>query len=129
MQHFICAFEAIKFGIPAEITGQIIQLSRMQNSVCETTDTDSEVYISLPALFRKASTTPHGMVLKIKLSEEKKIILLTPQIEKDMDIPDNYVHGLPKVFSGPFTFFKGVFFDDKNPVFIVDPEKLKGLIK
>jgi len=127
MRYFVCAFGMIRFGIPAESTEQIIPLSRTQTSLYETAD--SNVYVSLSALFKQNFATPHGLVLKLSVSGGRKIILLTPKIEKDMEIPDDNVHGLPQVFSGPFIFFKGAFFDGGNPVFILNPEKLSGNIK
>jgi hypothetical protein len=126
MRYFICTFDMINFGIPAESTEHIIQLSRKQNSLYETTDSD--VFISLPALFRQYDTTPHGLVLKLPESTNgvtRKITLLTPKIEKDLEIPDDNVHQLPQLFSGPFIFFKGMFFNEGNMVFVLNPEKLK----
>ena len=129
MRYFICAFEMIHCGIPAESIEQIIQLSRSQNSLYETVDSD--IFISLPALFRCSYATPHGLVLKISVSAgsfTRKVTLLTPKIEKDMEIPDENVHRLPQLFSGPFIFFRGVFFNEGNPVFVLNPEKLKECI-
>jgi len=117
----------IRFGIPAESTDRIIQLSRTQNSPCEITDNDA--YISLPAMFRQNFSTPHGLILKLTVSPGKKITLLTPKIEKDMEIPEDNIHELPAMLSGPFVYFKGVFFNEDKPVFILDPEKLIGCIK
>jgi len=130
MRYFICALDAsnmIRFGIPAESTGHIIQISRSQSSFVENADND--VFVSLPALFKQSFTTPHGVVLKLENSSEKKVILLTPKIEKDIEIPDNKVRALPKVFSGPFVFFNGMFFSDDNPVFIFNPKKLTERVK
>jgi len=118
----------IRFGIPAESTDHIIQLSKTQNSIFETTD--NEVLISLPALFKQYITTPHGLVIKFSVSsDDRKITLLTPKIEKDMEIPDENIHHLPQIFLGPFVFFKGVYFNDGKPVFIINTEKLKESIK
>jgi len=127
MRYFVCAFELIKFGIPAEFTESIIQLTRTQNSTIE--NVDNNVYVSLPALFQKYSSTPHGVILKLSVSNSRKITLLTPQIEKDMEIPENNVHGLPQLLTGPYAFFSGVFFSNENPVFIFNPEKLAEKIK
>ena len=134
MRHFICVFEMIRFGIPAESTERIIQLSRTQNSPCEIEDND--VFISLPAMFNKKQmtdakqmTAPHGLLLKLHIPDGKKIILLSPKVEKDMEIPENKIHELPALLSGPFIYFKGVFFNEEKPVFIISPEKLLGYIK
>jgi hypothetical protein len=130
MRYFICTFETINFGIPAESTEHIIQLSRKQNSLYETED--SNVFISLPALFRQYDTTPYGLVLKLSVSTNgftRKITLLTSKIEKDMEIPDDNVHRLPKLFTGPFIFFSGMFFSEGNMIFIINPEKLAEFVK
>jgi len=144
MRYLICAFEmtgcrevsnapyTVNLGISAEVTERIIPLSRVQNSLYETEEND--VFISIPALFRHYHATPHGLLLKRSVSPAcftRKITLLTPKIEKDLEIPEENVHSLPDVFSGPFVFFKGVFFgtNEKTPVFIVNPEKLTECIK
>jgi len=117
----------ISFGIPAESTGQIIQQSRVQNTLCDTEGSD--VFISLSAMFKQSFITPHGLILKSSVSGGRKVILLTPKIEKDMEIPEENIHRLPQVLSGIFIFFKGVFFSKENPVFIINTEKLSGCIK
>ena len=127
MRCFICTFNMIKFGIPADAAKQIIQFSRVQNSMIE--KENNEVFISIPALFKQYSEEYHGLILKMDVSEVKKIILLTPKIEMEIEIPDNSIHSLPKLFSGPFIYFNGVFFNDNNPVFIINTEKLIGCVK
>jgi len=117
----------IRFGIPAEYTEKIIQLSREQNSIFETAD--NNIFVSLPALFRQSYSTLHGLIMKLSDSKNQKIILLTPKIEKEIEIPDGCIHRLPDMFSGPFVFFMGVFFSDENPVFIFNPEKITGRLK
>ena len=124
MKYFICTLEtdnnaAVYMGFPAEKTEQIISISRVQTSVCETEN--RETFISIPVLFQlKDKTTPHGLVLRNPL----RTILLTPKINTEMDIPEESIHRLPESLTGMLKFFRGLCFDGKNLILIFDPDKL-----
>jgi chemotaxis signal transduction protein len=52
-------------------------------------------------------------------------VLLTPRIDIDLDIPEEEIQQLPKAISGLFHYIRGVYFNDYDAIFILDPEKLK----
>ena len=119
MKCFICALDGIQnnstsyLGIPAEQTERIISADQLTD----------EASISLPQLFQlKDRDTPHGLVLKAALP--KKITLLTPKIENELEIPEENMHGLPDALAEMHKYFTGVYFSDSGVILILDPEKL-----
>ena len=122
MNYFICALNSIQLGIPAERAERIIPVTRMQTAVYETEN--QEAFISLPALFRQEDTpVPHGVVLKPNGLPDGtvKAVLLTPRIEKDLEIPEEGIHGLPAAFAGLFRYFSGACFNGQEIIFILNP--------
>ena len=138
MKYFICALDEINIGIPAERTERIIPAERTLYSVCETvikTETGAEAgtqsetktaYISLPLLFKQKNTgAPHGIILKPSGGQApQKTVLLTPRIEKEIDIPEENIHSLPESFAGLRGFFGGACFDKENVILVLDTKKL-----
>ena len=135
MKYFICNLDMINnnttgyLGIPAEKTERIIPVNRVQTVVYETEN--QEAFFSLPVLFQlKDRTTVHGLVLKPEAScGMVKTILMTPRINTEIEIPEENIHRLPESMTETLVFFRGVCFDDKNMILILDPEKLpKGTV-
>jgi hypothetical protein len=129
LNYFICALGRINLGIPAQQTERIIQVTRVQDAVCETEN--QEVFISLPALLRqKGCAAPHGIVLKpgavgrTSGSTLAKTTLLTPRIDAEMEIPEENIHSLPKAMGGSYRHFRGAYCTGTSVIFILNPEKL-----
>jgi chemotaxis signal transduction protein len=127
LKYFICALDKINLGISADRTERIIPVTRIQRTVCETEN--QEVFISLPVLLRqKDSSAPHGIVLKSNNGESSavKTVLLTPQIDVELEIPEENIHSLPEALGGLFKFFRGAYCTDQNVILILNSEKLMG---
>jgi len=125
MKYFICALDAIDLGIPAERTERIIPAARVQTAVYETEN--QEAFISLPLLFRqKDPAAPHGVVLKAPevLPPGPKTVLLTPRIDRELDIPEETIYQLPQAFTGPFRYFSGACFNAQSAILLLNPAKL-----
>ena len=131
MKYFICSFGALNLGLPSEQTEKIISVDRIQADVYETAE--RETFISLPALLRQKDTaSPHGLVLKSLNAGDfaaGAVILLTPKIDVELDIPKEKITGLPQVFTGVFSFFSGACFLDSaagrcDLVLLIDLKKL-----
>jgi len=134
MKYFICTLEppaetqeksspleAIQLAIPTTHTERIIPITKIQAAGYETGD--DGVSVSLPVLFQQKSLpTPHGVVLRSAAA--LKTILLTPGIDKDLEIPEESIHRLPGVFDGLSRYFKGVYFDKQNLILILNTEKI-----
>jgi len=121
MRYFVCAMGGVQLGMPAGFTERIITASGAARG-------ETESRISLADLFgRKDQDTPHGIVLKSAGIDGEKMILLAPKIEKDIEIEDRDIHGLPDCFSGVYNLMKGVCFNGPDLIFIMDPEKIAKL--
>ena len=123
MKYFICNIDnnSSGFAIPSEYIERIIPSERKSTSVFETEDKD--IFISIPRLLRlKENAAPHGLVLKTTGS--KKILLLTPKIYEELEIPEEEIKDLPITLKELLVFFKGVCFIDQKLVFILEPNKL-----
>ncbi|MDR2314072.1 MAG: hypothetical protein LBE02_06015 [Spirochaetaceae bacterium] len=122
MKCFICSLDGITLGIPSEPIAQIISAPRIQNSPFASEN--GQEYISLPALFQKESVpAPHGIRLKDRIGR-KPLILLVPRIDTDLEIPEEKIHPLPGLIEKKLPCFSGIFFTEKDPVLVVDTEKL-----
>ena len=118
--------ETIQLGIPTNHTEKIIPVTRIQTVDHETKD--EEISVSLPVLFlQKSAATPHGVVLRSDCTP--KTVLLTPGIERDLDIAEESIHQLPGIFTGLSRYFKGVYFDNKNLILLLNTEKFGEGIK
>ncbi|MDR2576385.1 MAG: hypothetical protein LBC52_08095 [Treponema sp.] len=129
MKYFICALGhspgRINLGIPAEQTERIVSITRIQDAICETEN--QEIFISLPALLRQKDTTsPHGIVLKQRAGQapDKKITLLTPKIDAELEIPEEGIRDLPRAMHGVYKHFRGAYCTDTNIILILNPEKI-----
>jgi hypothetical protein len=94
-------------------------------------------YVSLPVLFDYQSETPrHGIILKNEEDEdsgiiENKTILLTTEIEREINIPEEKIYTLPKILDRmKFSrIFNGIVFgqeslQDKKMLLLLNPELL-----
>ncbi|MCL2233186.1 MAG: hypothetical protein FWB99_08930 [Treponema sp.] len=135
MKYFICTLEppaeaqekqtapleAMQLAIPTPHTERIIPVTKTQTAGYETGD--EGVSVSLPVLFQQQSApTPHGVILRSE--HALKTTLLTPGIDRDLEIPEESIHGLPGVFDSLSRYFKGVYFDNQNLILILNTEKI-----
>jgi hypothetical protein len=126
VKYFLSLFDKVYFAIPSECTERIISATRAQSSVCETEEQD--VFISLPLLFRRADLpASHGLVLKQK-DGKKKITLVVPPLDIDIEIPKEDIYGIPRVFSKKMPHCNGMCFVNRDKeerlIFTLDIEKL-----
>ena len=124
MKYFICALGRASLGFPAGQTERIIPVTREQTIVREITE--GETFISIPALFRLPGIpAPHGLVLKIPGAVlPGRIILLTPKIDIDVEIPDEKIKKLPGSFAGVYSLVNGACFMDQGMILLLDSIKL-----
>ena len=126
MKYFICNIDSNDncscLGIPADYIERIIPSEHNSSSVFETEANDT--FISIPYLLMlKNNSAPHGLVLKA--SGNEKILLLTPKIVEELEIPEEDIKDLPNTFSEFLTFIKGVSFIGQRLIFILEPKKLE----
>ena len=132
MKYFICALDKIQIAILAHKTERIIQSPRIMSTVFETqtiNDGEMEVFVSLPKLFLLHDTAaPHTFVLKTCLMPSSdlkvKILLLTPRIENEIDIPEETIQQLPQALADLHGYSKGIYFSNQTMTIILNIEKI-----
>jgi hypothetical protein len=98
------------------------------------------VYLSLPLVFGKSECqVRHGIVLKrcpgellaafkieSVMEPSARVILSTPRIETDMEIPDGEIRSLPSFMGRPelLPWLSGAVFSGKTMILTVDMEML-----
>jgi chemotaxis signal transduction protein len=132
MRFFICAVDEIILALPVDFVARIISVSRSGNVLAESDGGD--VYLSLPLVFKKGEIpVHHGIVLKhgelltaFKQKPPAGVILSTPRIETDMDIPDGDIRSLPTFMgqSDMLPYLSGAVFTGTTMILIVDIELL-----
>ncbi|MDR2797495.1 MAG: hypothetical protein LBB80_04060 [Treponema sp.] len=137
MRNFLCAFESIFLGIPSECVVEILQVSQDLHTMIETNPNRGEVFFSLPRLLCRADLpAPHGIRLKplaypktrVRALQEytglevPRIVLVTPAVEREVDIPHEAIRELPGFIGLPgLSFLRGVSFTDVRMTAFIDP--------
>ena len=130
MKYFICSLDTINIGIPTEQTQRIIPVTRIQTALYDSETEDKKLFISLPVLLgQKDPAAPHGVVLKNSAADRDTTILLTPRIDKDLEIPEENIRRLPGALAGWLKYFRGGYFNGQNLILILDPEKIMEKIR
>jgi len=116
MRVFLCAFEGFLIAIPMDA---IASVALYADEYAEYPEEDRKSAISLPRLFNlPEEIIKHIIILKkqddkTNYAKENNIMLLTTEIECEIDIPDERIFPLPKIL-GPTNFsalFSGIQFN------------------
>jgi chemotaxis signal transduction protein len=84
---------------------------------------DRNFCISLAALCgQKETDAPHGLVLKSGRSPA--VVLLTPKIQTDMELPDAELRAFPRSLAAFLRYFRGAFLDASGMILALDPETI-----
>jgi len=121
MRVFICTFASFTAAIPTESVSSLMLYTRRVSHTVEYHPKNGNAYVSLPRLFKcPTAEVSHGITLKNNNNNdetmENKIILLTTKVEKEMEIKNELVYPLPKIFTlfRISTFFNGILFNSNN---------------
>ncbi|MDR1838646.1 MAG: hypothetical protein LBQ93_03555 [Treponema sp.] len=144
------AFENFSLAIPIDSVSSITLYQESAAKAVEFKKKNGNTYISLPLLFDlPQALIRHGIILKDGKDEdmennsviENKNILLTTEIEREIEIPEKIIYPVPKTLKVMrFSFlFNGIVFysligrAEEELVLVFNPEKLvkniKGKIK
>ena len=132
MRVFICGFGDFQVAIPMSSVYSLAL--HTENS----SDMAQNICISLPHLFNLPSESiRHIIALKnldaededsVDNTAENKTILLIPEVECEMEIPDEEMYLIPKVLCSTrfFIFFKGIKFDQGGggPILLLNTDQL-----
>ena len=75
----------------------------------------------------------HGIVLKQetgasgRCGDNKTLVIITPPVERDIDVDEKNIQNLPGSFSGVYSLFNGLYFNEQKIIFFLDVEKFISL--
>jgi len=73
------------------------------------------------------SASQHGIVLKKETEDNKTLVIITPPVERDIDVEESDIQSLPGSFKGVYSSFNGLYFNGQKIIFFLDVEKLTSL--
>ena len=135
MRCFFCAFRGFYLAIPIGVVSSLMLHPVQAAAAVEYREENGNTYFSLPHLFHLPDAIiRHGIVLKESGAEngedatdhriENKHILLTTEVEREIDIPETEIYPLPRVLAGMGTMrmFSGIQFSAATgtPVLALD---------
>ena len=123
MRVFLSAFSGFTLAVPmSAVAAMMLYDKKTENQY---------TYISLPRLFNlNEEEAHHGIILRGENGTTNKIVLLTAEIKRDIEIPDKEFHPIPKSL-GALRFskiFSGIKFSD-NPVLLLNIEQITQLLQ
>ena len=140
MRFFFCAFKGFYLAIPIRFVSSLMLYPFAAARAVEHREENGNTYFSLPHLFgMPEETIRHGIVLKdhdrgedeTGQAVENRNILLTTEVEREIDIPENEIYPPPVVLAGMGTarMFGGIWFAASGDgadmlVLALDPEYL-----
>jgi hypothetical protein len=128
MRVFLSDFSSFTLAIPMDAVASIvIYKQRVENDDQE----NCNIYISLPQLFNlPREAVCHGIVLQQCDNTANKVVLLSPEIKRDIEIPNELFYPIPKALGSLrfSTVFSGIQFAG-NPVLLLNTEQLINSIQ
>jgi len=117
MRVFLCPYGGFSLAIPMDAVLSVTLHQKKTEETVELNPENLNTYISLPLLLNCAGPEPrHGIFLKDGNDErlEKKTVLLTYEIECEIELAKNQIYPLPGSFSAmKFSrFFLGLVFSN-----------------
>jgi hypothetical protein len=131
MRVFLSAFSGFTLAVPMNAVAAMMLYDKKTEKIIEYDQKNRSTFISLPRLFNlKEEDVRHGIILREWNSTANKVVLLTAEIKRDIEIPDKEFHPIPKSL-GALRFskiFSGIKFSD-NPVLLLNIEQLTQLLQ
>ncbi|MDR2478144.1 MAG: hypothetical protein LBD48_02390 [Treponema sp.] len=109
MRFFFCAFKGFYLAIPIRFVSSLMLYPFAAARAVEYREENGNTYFSLPHLFGlPEEAVRHGIVLKdpdgredeTGQAVENRNILLTTEVEREIDIPGNELYPLPETLAG-----------------------------
>jgi len=131
MRVFLSAFSGFTLAVPMNAVAAMMLYDKKTEKILQYDQKNRSTYISLPRFFNlNEEDVHHGIILREWNSTANKVVLLTAEIKRDIEIPDKEFHPIPKSL-GALRFskiFSGIKFSD-NPVLLLNIEQLTQLIQ
>jgi chemotaxis signal transduction protein len=126
MRVFLSDFSGFTLAVPMDAVASIMLYKQGAKKLVRHDAENCNTYISLPLLFNLPDeAVRHGIILKQCDSTANKVVLLTSEIKRDVEIPNELFYPIPKALGGLrfSTVFSGVQFAG-NPVLLLNTEQL-----
>jgi chemotaxis signal transduction protein len=126
MRVFLSAFSSFTLAVPMEAAASIMLCDHETEKTVHYDKDTMNTYISLPKLFNLPDeTVRHGIILRDDGNTANKVVLVTSEIKRDIEIPDRQFHSMPKALSAlRFSkMFGGIHFSG-NPILLLNVEHL-----
>jgi len=131
MRVFLSAYPSFTLAIPMDAVGSMMLYNKETEKNILYDQEKRNTYVSLPGLFNmKDKSVYHGIILRGYNSNENKIVLLTAEVKRDTEIPDDEFYPIPKTL-GTMNFasmFKGIQFSG-SPVLLLNIENLIQIVQ
>jgi hypothetical protein len=131
MRVFISVYPGFTLAIPMDAVASMVLYNEKTEKTVQYDPKNRSTYVSLPWLFNmRDQDVPHGVVMREWNTKENKVVLLTAEVKRDIEIPDEEFYPIPKALS-PLRFssmFSGIKFSD-NPILLLNVEQLLKVIQ
>jgi hypothetical protein len=131
MRVFLSAYSGFTLAIPMDDVGAMMLYKQKTEKTIHYDQKNRCTFISLPWLFNMRDVVvPHGIILREFNSKENKVVILTGEIKRDIEIPDDEFYPIPKTLSAMkfSTLFKGIKFSDK-PILLLNMKQLPQILQ
>jgi len=131
MRVFLSAYPSFTLAIPMDAVGSMMLYNKETEKTIFYDQEKRNTYLSLPCLFNmKDKSVYHGVILRKWNSNENKTVLLTAEVKRDAEIPDEEFHPIPKTLAAMSfsSMFKGIQFSG-SPVLLLNIENLIQIVQ
>jgi len=132
MRFFIFPLENIYIAVAADRVKRFISTENSDDSAL-VDHINIPVYMIFGRQQCSETMSQHGIVLKQETCTSficggnKTFVIITPPVERDIDVAENEIQSLPGTFSGIYSSFNGLYFNEQKIIFFLDVEKLISL--
>jgi hypothetical protein len=133
MRFFLSNFEDFCLAVPIDQISSLMVFSRGADEAVFRDEETGDTYFSLPHFFGSpGEEVRHGLVLKEPgqerdIGERDRKILLVTSVERDLVLPGDQIHALPRVLIAMdgVSVITGIhFIEDSAPILFIDPMRL-----
>jgi chemotaxis signal transduction protein len=126
MRVFLSEFFGFTLAVSMDAVASMMFFNQEMEKIIRYDQENRNTYVSLPLLFNQPSASIcYGIVLRNWNTIENKVVLITAEIKRDIEITDDQFYPIPKSM-GALRFsemFSGIHFSD-NPVLLLNIERL-----
>jgi len=131
MRVFLSVYPGFTLAIPMEAVASMMLYNQKTEKTIQHDQKSRCTFISLPWLFNmRDQAVPFGVILREGNSKENKVVLLTAEIKRDIEIPIEEFSPIPKAL-GALRFssvFSGIKFSG-NPILLLNIEQLLNVVQ